>query len=377
MVDGAGLARLLRGDRHTSSERLDLLLTLDFEPHKEARKMLQPAFSPAATGRYLEVAQPMFEASIDEWIARGRVDFPLAIRRLLATTSARIFLGLEDPAEGEMLDRSLADIWTGTMTVLKNPWVSPSWRRALRAHTHLRTTLGARIPERRARGGDDLFSHLCAETRGTQWLDDEGIVRLFITVLLGAFDTTALGLTSMAYLLAAHPDWQERLREEALAAGLRGGRPTTPSKGLEGTIDAAWKESLRLMPVTGNLFRVPLHDVVVAGSRIPSGTFVMVISGPLGRDDRWWTDPMRFDPGRFSAGSGRGQEAQGCVHAPSARAPMRASAPTWRTSRPGPSGTPCSPRGCFPACSRTTRAHHEFRPLGCVSGKVGLKVERL
>jgi cytochrome P450 len=315
----------------------------------------------------------MFEAAIDEWVAQGEVAFKPAIRRLLATASARVFLGAEDPREGEMLDRALADIWTGTMTVVKNTWVSPSWRRALRAHTHLRTTLGARIPERRARGGDDLFSRLCAETRGTQWLDDEGIVRLFITILLGAFDTTALGLTSMAYLLAAHPEWQERLREEALAAGT--GRPSYDAvKGLE-AIDAAWKESLRLMPVTGNLFRVPLRDVVVAGSRIPAGTFVMVISGPLGRDDRWWSDPTRFDPGRFAADRAEdkkhkgaympfGAGAHACIGTHLANLEARA---FWHAML-----TRCRFR-----LQPDYAAHHEFRPLGCVSGKVGLKVERL
>src|ERR1700722_479621 len=32
----------------SSSETLDLLATLDFEPHREARRLLQPAFGPAA-----------------------------------------------------------------------------------------------------------------------------------------------------------------------------------------------------------------------------------------------------------------------------------------------------------------------------------------
>jgi cytochrome P450 len=357
----------------TSSERLDMLLTLDFEPHKEARRMLQPAFSPSATGRYLELAAPMFEAAIDDWIARGEVAFKPAIRRLLATSSARMFLGVEDPREGEMLDRALADIWTGTMTVVRNPWVSPSWRRALRAHTHLRTTLGERIPERRARGGDDLFSRLCAETRAAQWLDDIGIVRLFITVLLGAFDTTALGLTSMAYLLAAHPEWQERLREEALAAGT--GRPSYDVvKGLEAT-DGAWKETLRLMPVTGNVFRVPLREVEVEGARIPSGTFVMVSTGSLSRDDRWWSDPLRFDPGRFAADRAEDKKHKG------AYMPFSAGAHACIGSHLANLEAKAFWHAMLTRCRFSLQPHyearHQFRPLGCVSGKVRLKVERL
>lgn len=59
----------------TSSPTLDMSVTLDFAPHKDVRKMMQPAFSPAAIASYTETASAMFEREIDSWIRRGRVDF--------------------------------------------------------------------------------------------------------------------------------------------------------------------------------------------------------------------------------------------------------------------------------------------------------------
>ncbi len=193
----------------SSSETLDFLGTLDFEPHREARRLLQPAFGPAATAGYLEAARPLFEHAVDGWIAKGRVAFKPEVRALLADVSSRIFLG--DDEDGAMLDRALADTWSGPLALVKNRWLSPGWRRAVRGHRQLREALQARIPQRRARGGEDLFSRLCCMPRNIEWLDDSAMVRLFIGVMLGAFDTTAAGVASMAYLLARHPTWQDRI----------------------------------------------------------------------------------------------------------------------------------------------------------------------
>jgi cytochrome P450 len=355
----------------STAETMDLLLTLDFEPHREARKLMQPAFSAAATASYLEMAQPLFERAIEGWLARGETAFKPEIRRLLATVSAQTFLGIADPAEGAMLDRALADIWGGTIAITKNRWLSPSWRRAVRAHRRLRELLKARVSERRARGGDDLFSRLCVETRGAQFLDDDGIVRLFVTVLLGAFDTTALGLASMAYLLARHPDWQDRLRQEALGVA-RGRISYDDVKRLELT-ECAWKETLRLMPVTGHMFRLALRDVELHGKRIPAGAYVLVTNGPLGRDARWWSDPTRFDPTRFGVERAEDKKHKGsflpfgggahaCIGTHLANAEARA---FWHAML-----TRCRFR-----LQPDYEARHTYLPLGCVSGPVGLAVE--
>src|ERR1700722_7372383 len=75
----------------SSSETLDFLGTLDFEPHREARRLLQPAFGPAATAGYLDAARPLFDRAADGWMARGRVAFKTEDRRLRAGASSSIF----------------------------------------------------------------------------------------------------------------------------------------------------------------------------------------------------------------------------------------------------------------------------------------------
>jgi cytochrome P450 len=358
----------------SSSETLDMVQTLDFEPHRNARRLLQPAFTPAATAGYVAHAIPKFQAAVARWTSAGRVDFKDAIRRLLAEVSAQIFLGIDDPREGELLDESLAAIWGGTFAIARNRTLSGAWRRAVDAHTRLRETLAARIPERRARGGDDLFSRLCVDPEAAGALDDARIVRLFISLLLGAFDSTAAGMAGMAYLLAKNPDWQERLREEAasVAPGEDGRVGYQEIKRLD-AIERAWKESLRVLPVTGFLARTPLRDVDLDGARVPAGTFVALAAGPLMRDSRWWQDPDTFDPDRFTPERAEdrklrggylpfGSGAHACIGTHLALVEVKA---FWHAML-----TCCRFR-----LERDYEARHTYTPIGKVSGRVALALE--
>ena len=314
----------------------------------------------------------MFARAIDRWVADGRVTFKPAIRRLLAEVSTRIFIGVDDPREAETLDRALADFWGGPMAMTKNRWLSPKWRRAMNGHRTLRETLRPKVAERRRGEGTDLFSRLCRTEREGEWLDDDRLVRLFIGLLAGAFDTTSLGLASMMHLLARHPEWQDRLREEARANP--GPLAAEDVRRLEAT-DRAWKETLRLFPVSANIPRVSLRDVEVGGHRIPAGTLVQAMTGPLGRDPKWWTEPTKFDPDRFTTARAEdrkhpgafvpfGAGAHACIgmHLSNLEAKLFCHALVTR---------------CRFRLVDDREAGHEYAPLGSVKGDVGLVIEKI
>jgi cytochrome P450 len=318
------------------------------------------------------VSVPRFARTVDEWIERGRVAFKPGIRRLLADASARIFVGIDDDREGEMLDRALADIWGSQLVIVRNRFWSAKLRRAQRSHRRLRETLRARVSERRARGGKDLFSRLCCESGGPAWLDDDGLVRLFLGVMLGAFDTTSSAMASMGYLLAKHPDWQERLREEAMAVG-RGPTSYEGTKRLE-TADRVWRETLRLFPVAPDVPRVALRDVDLGSWRVPAGAGVFPLLSAAMQDAGWWTDPKRFDPDRFTETRAEdkkhkglflpfGAGAHACIGAQLANLEVKA---FWHTML-----TRCRFR-----LEPDYDGHHQHMPLGIVSGDVRIRVER-
>jgi cytochrome P450 len=277
---------------------------------------------------------------------------------------------LRGPQEVQTVERALAEFWRGMLVFARHAWLSSTFRRSRRGLKTLLDTFVGLIPARRAAGGDDLFSQLC-QVSDTDGLDDEAMVRIFITIMFGAFDTTAAGMTSMAYLLAKHPEWQERLRDEARAVGTA--RPDVAAmKGMK-QHEWVWKETLRLMPVNGSLPRRALREVTAMGYRLAPGTMVMPMNGCIGRHPKWWTNPNRFDPERFSPERGEdrkhpgifnpfGGGAHACVGMQLANMEMKA---FWHRTL-----TSCRFR-----LTTDYDAHHTFTPMGVVSGDVGLTLD--
>ena len=117
-----------------------------------------------------------------------------------------------------------------------------------------------------------------------------------IFLLMAAHDTTTITLSSMAYHLAKHPEWQERAREESLAAG---------EVDYDGVLrldvlDRVMKESMRLCSPVPSLPRVAVRDTQVGGFHIPAGAFVTVSPYMNHYLPELWPDPTRFDPDRFA-----------------------------------------------------------------------------
>jgi cytochrome P450 len=348
------------------------LLSLDFDEHRIARKLVQPAFALKAIEGYLRVADRHYADVLPRWVERGAVGFKAEIRTLLAQAASEIFTGLRDPEEVARVDRALSHFWRGLMAVSHNPWLSPAFRRSRAGLATLIRIFLALVPERRKSPGSDVFSSMCTVT-DTDGLADEAIVRVFITIMFGAFDTTSAGMTSMAYLLAKHPAWQERLRAEAKAIG-----PAPPDisamKGMK-EHEWVWKETLRLMPVNGFLPRRALREVVVGGHALAPGTFVAPMNGGIGRHPRWWKAPTTFDPERFSPQRAEdsqhggiynpfGAGAHACVGMQLANMEMKL---FWHRML-----TSSSFR-----LARDYDARHTFTPMGMVSGDVHLTLERV
>src|SRR5262249_58612524 len=115
----------------------------------------------------------------------------------------------------------------------------------------------AQIPIRRARGGDDLFSQLCRATdEDGALLSTQDIIDHMSFLMMAAHDTLTSSLTSFVGELAAHPDWQRKLRDEVSALNLAADAPTSFDN-LEALplTEMAFKEALRVKPPVPSLQR--------------------------------------------------------------------------------------------------------------------------
>jgi cytochrome P450 len=173
------------------------------------------------------------------------------------------------------------------------------WKKGLDGRKVLEKFFHSRVAQKRARPGDDLFSHLCqAQDENGRKFSDDDVVNHMIFLMMAAHDTSTITLCSIFYQLARHPGWQERLRAEGSALGRRdldhADLEKLPEAGL------VMKEALRLLAPLHGIPRKTVKPVEFKGYRIPAGTMITVSPIVTHHLPEWWQAPERFDPERFS-----------------------------------------------------------------------------
>jgi cytochrome P450 len=169
----------------------------------------------------------------------------------------------------------------------------------------LNDTIYSLISEHRANSQDDgnLLGMLIAAHDGELddiHLDDQELRDEVMTILLAGHETCANALTWTLYLLARHPEIQERLADEASEA-LHGREPDYEDLPRLPYAGMVFQEALRLYPPAWIMARDAVHDDVIEGRSVPAGSLVFLSPYVTHRNPEFWDEPLRFDPLRFSA----------------------------------------------------------------------------
>lgn len=133
--------------------------------------------------------------------------------------------------------------------------------------------------------------------------DDGETYRLLNTALLflhAGHDNTTSTLTWALWLLAKHPDIQQRVREEWTG----GAGPGDPERDLRScpVTSAVIYETLRLFPPIPQILRDVTVDLPV-GDQVLDKDFTVVLGiYPMHRNRRLWDQPDAFRPDRFMGG---------------------------------------------------------------------------
>ncbi len=210
----------------------------------------------------------------------------------------------------EDIEKGHADYYAGT-----NWWIIyamfglPHWLprpggRGMRAHERrLRAAVRHLVRSRRddAADGEDMLARLIAVTNPEtgQRMPEDLMVDMIVAFLMAGYDTTALALTWTLYLLSKSPEWEARMLEEIERVVGRGPVTADHFNDLV-TVQQVLKESLRLYPTTPMLVRDIIDDVELNGTLIPGGTIGVIPIYAIHRHRKYWDDPDRFDPERFS-----------------------------------------------------------------------------
>jgi cytochrome P450 len=289
------------------------MIVSDGEAHKRRRRAAQGAFSRPRLDDMVPMILRRVDEAIDE-LARStapgaEIDLHPFGRHLIIGITLYAFFG---PRVAARVDE-ISALLQSSQDFLEAPAVQQlpqplSLRRRARVRADRRAIdriVGEEIElRRRDRGAarDDLLGSLIEDDS----LSHDELYDQAMTAMGAGFDTTSATLAWTLVRAGRSPDVWSRLRAEADRMlgepGAAGQRVSSDSATLTGLREArnVVHESLRLHPAGLIALRQAARDVSIGGFTIRSGTLIVWSPYLAGRDENSWTEPLRFDPKRFS-----------------------------------------------------------------------------
>ena len=286
----------------------DGLLTSEGERHHAQRRALQPAFCRRQLAAYGAAVPRMGAAAAEKWTDGEVVDVSAAMDELALGVVTETLLG----ADAAPLADDLR-VLSARGPLLAAPfgrvleWLRmPPFRAAGRAADRLRSAMLDHVTSAAPAGERDVMSLLRRVGPDGRRMRAELARDEAMTMFLAGHDTTAAALTWTWYLLASHPAAAARLRDE-LDTVLGDRDPTPEDCSSLAYTGMVFEEALRLCPPIGRIGRRPVRDYAIGGWRLPAGAAVFVSPFVTQRDPRWWPDPDRFDPERWTTAAVAGR----------------------------------------------------------------------
>lgn len=287
------------------------LLTSRGYLHKQQRELMAEPFHawvPSATAMIARRGDRLRES----WRDGTELDMRAEMLRLTARVSAEVAFGADGTNESEQLQeagvtacRYLSRPSTHPLgSFLEAAPIQRDNRDFWAAMRLLDTAIYRRIDERRAHGGDegDLLS-LLLNLRDPQTGDrmsDRQVRDEIITLYTAGAAPMAWALARAWYLLSQHPEAEAQLHAE-LDDVLAGRLPVADDLPRLAYTRMVLQETLRLYPSAWVFARNVLNDYQLDRYMLPAGSIVVFSSYVTQRDARYFPDPTRFDPERWTA----------------------------------------------------------------------------
>ncbi|WVZ57055.1 hypothetical protein U9M48_007495 [Paspalum notatum var. saurae] len=325
------------------------VILINGDDWKRHRKVVLPAFNhekiksmsavtAEVTKRMMLQWRVQIHGSGDEQQAAAEIDMIHAFNDLTGKINGRVAFGTSHQEIEEViaLMREMQKLATAAMLDAPILWYLPTRRNlhVRRLNKQLRSKIMSIMQARLAtkKGGDDSASSKCGGGRGGACGDDllgllleawtpqqqqlgkngetlttDEVIDECKTFFAAGQETTATLLVWAMFLLAVHPHWQDKVREEVLREFCSGDDgDEVPNADVLAKLKLLYMvllETSRLYPPIVYIQRRAASDVVLGGIKVPKGTIISIPIGMLHRDrDVWGPDADEFNPMRFEHG---------------------------------------------------------------------------
>lgn len=315
------------------------LFTSNGDLWKRQRRLLAPLFTPRALGAYAEDMVECAHRTVSGWRDGEEVHLAHETTRLTMGIAGKTLFDADTFSEADEIGDALTVAlgWTGW--IIGRPFaifhvVGRRVMASLAAKTNGGTRqrleevagrfrgpvalFGARgralahavrfldehvqkmIDDRRrqAAAHDDLLTRLLSaiDEDGSR-MSDRQVRDEVLTLFVAGHETTATGLAWTIYYACKYPDVYAAMEREADDVG---DRPGVGDLERLGTCLRAFKEALRLAPPVYVFGRDSREEVSLGGFALPHPTNVLIAPWAIHHSAKWWPDPERFDPDRFT-----------------------------------------------------------------------------
>jgi len=303
------------------------LITSDGETHKRGRRIAAPAFHRRRIEQHAAQIVDLAGALSGHWVPGQSFDVAAAMMGLALQITARTLFDTEVTPEIQVINDQVnivMDLYNYLITMPRAELLLgaplPGMRRFRSAKRQLDQVVDGMIRARLAEaaacpGGlearGDLLSMLLAASaeesgEGGHALSSDELRDQVLTLFLAGYETVANLLAWTWLLLGQNPEPEARFHAEI--DEVLGGRPASLEDlpRLEYT-SMVLAEAMRLYPPAWAMGREVLEDVAIGPYRLRKGTSVFFSQYIVQRNPRWFPEPERFLPERFTAEAKQGR----------------------------------------------------------------------
>jgi cytochrome P450 len=285
------------------------MITSEGATHRAQRQAAQPAFH---RQRIVEYAGVMVEEAArvrDSWRAGEQRDIAADMMHLTLNVVARTLFASDLREEAYELAAAINRIMGLYNFLVMLPaaeWLvhlrPPGLAAFLRARNRIDAVVYRMIDAHRQSRRDhgSLLDLMLAASPGSNRESRESLRDQVITIFLAGYETVANALSWTWYLLSQNPDCELKFHNE-IESVLHGRLPVAEDVSRLCYAENVMAESLRLYPPAWAMGRYARGDFTLGDFFLPARTTVLISQFITHRDPRYFPDPLRFDPERFSA----------------------------------------------------------------------------
>jgi cytochrome P450 len=284
------------------------MITSEGAQHRTQRQVAQPAFHRQRIPQYASTMVREAARVRDGWRHGEQRDIAIDMMHLTLNVVAQTLFATDLRGEvDELADaiNRIMGLYNFLVMLPAAEWLvhvrPPGLAAFVRARKRIDAVVYRMIAAHRQRSshGSSLLDLMLAASPDQDAASEQTLRDQVITVFLAGYETVANALSWTWYLLLQNSEWERRLHDE-IDRELRGCLPTYDDVPRLRYAEMVLAESMRLYPPAWAMGRHARADFRLGEFLLPAKTTVLMSQFITHRDARFFPDPLRFDPGRFT-----------------------------------------------------------------------------